>query len=115
MKRSRRVVLTMMGTAAVGAVSMGFVRPGDCGPYGRPGPDGRWPDNCRVRYGGFCGGGFPGPGGHRPGDGRPPAASATAVLAAADSAFRVVTAMDMAATAVAASVVEKSCGGSIVP
>jgi len=27
MKRSRRVVLTMMGTAAVGAVSMGFVRP----------------------------------------------------------------------------------------
>jgi hypothetical protein len=58
MKRSRRVVLTMMGTAAVGAVSMGFVRPGDCGPYGRPGPDGRWPDNCRVRYGGFGGGGF---------------------------------------------------------
>ena len=25
MKRSRRVVLTMMGTAAAGAVSMGFV------------------------------------------------------------------------------------------
>ena len=32
MKRSRRVVLTMMGTAAVGAVSMGFVRRSDCGP-----------------------------------------------------------------------------------
>jgi hypothetical protein len=58
MKRSRRVVLTMMGTAAIGAVSMGFVRPGDCGPDRRPGPDGRWPDNCRVRYGGFGGGGF---------------------------------------------------------
>ena len=26
MKRSRRVVLTLMGTAAVSAVSMGFVR-----------------------------------------------------------------------------------------
>jgi hypothetical protein len=58
MKRSRRVVLTMMGTAAVGAVSMGFVPRGDCGPYGRPGPDGRWPEHCRIRYGGFGGGGF---------------------------------------------------------
>ena len=58
MKRSRRVVLTLMGTAAVSAVSMGFVRPNDCGPYGRPDANGRWPDNCRVRYGGFGGGGF---------------------------------------------------------
>ena len=32
MKRSRRVVLTMMGTAAVGAVSMGFGPRTDCGP-----------------------------------------------------------------------------------
>jgi hypothetical protein len=31
MKRSRRVVLTMMGSAAMGAVSMGFV-PRECGP-----------------------------------------------------------------------------------
>ena len=37
MKRSRRVVLTMMGTAAVGAVSMGFVRQRDCGPGARGG------------------------------------------------------------------------------
>ena len=58
MKRSRRVVLTLMGTAAVGAVSMGLVPATTCGPNGRPGPDGRWPDNCRVRYGGFGGGGF---------------------------------------------------------
>jgi hypothetical protein len=58
MKRSRRVVLTLMGTAAVGAVSMGFVRPNDCGPNARPGPDGRWQEGCRVRYGGFGGGGF---------------------------------------------------------
>ena len=45
MKRSRRVVLTMMGTAAVGAVSMGFVRRSDCGPGQiselRREPDGR--------------------------------------------------------------------------
>ena len=32
MKRSRRVVLTMMGSAAVGAVSMGFVPYDPCGP-----------------------------------------------------------------------------------
>jgi hypothetical protein len=58
MKRSRRV-LTMMGTAAVGAVSMGFVRRSDCGP-GRVaqlarGPDGRLREYCRVTYGGFGG------------------------------------------------------------
>jgi hypothetical protein len=32
MKRSRRVVLTMMGSATIGAVSMGFVERRDCGP-----------------------------------------------------------------------------------
>ncbi len=53
MKRSRRVILTMMGTAAVSAVSMGLVRRNDCGPDQRPDAYGRWPDNCRVRYGGF--------------------------------------------------------------
>ena len=61
MKRSRRVVLTMMGTAAIGAVSMGFVRRGaHCGPgfVVQPvlGPDGRVIDTCRVTYGGFGGG-----------------------------------------------------------
>ena len=61
MKRSRRVVLTMMGTAAIGAVSMGFVRRSDCGPGGVPivtrGPDGRLIVACRgVAYGGFGGG-----------------------------------------------------------
>ena len=59
MKRSRRVVLTMMGTAAIGAVSMGFVRRSDCGPGGvsqlTRGPDGRLTENCRVTYGGFGG------------------------------------------------------------
>jgi hypothetical protein len=56
MKRSRRVVLTMMGSAAVGAVSMGFVPRGDCGP-GRmpvPGPEGK--PYCSASYGGFGGG-----------------------------------------------------------
>jgi hypothetical protein len=61
MKRSRRVILTMMGTAAVGAVSMGFVRR-DCGP-GRVAvvarlPDGRPVEVCRSTYGGFGGGVF---------------------------------------------------------
>jgi hypothetical protein len=76
MKRSRRVVLTMMGTAAIGAVSMGFVRRGDyCGPgfVLQPvlGPDGRLIETCRVTYGGF-GGGFHGHGhghGHAHGGG----------------------------------------------
>jgi hypothetical protein len=59
MKRSRRVVLTMMGTAAVGAVSMGFVRRPDCGP-GRVAqlvrdPDGQLREYCRATYGGFGG------------------------------------------------------------
>jgi len=55
MKRSRRVILTMMGTAAVGAVSMGFVPRSGCGP-GRtpvPGPEGK--PYCRATYGGFGG------------------------------------------------------------
>jgi hypothetical protein len=54
MKRSRRVMLTMMGSAAVGAVSMGFV-PKACGPgeIAMPGPDGR--PYCRPTYGGFGG------------------------------------------------------------
>jgi hypothetical protein len=56
MKRSRRVVLTMMGSAAVGAVSAGFVRrPYDCGPglTAVPGPNGR--PYCRPLSGGFGG------------------------------------------------------------
>jgi len=53
MKRSRRVVLTMMGSAAVGVASMGFVPYGDCGP-GRVAvrtKDGRIV--CHATYGGF--------------------------------------------------------------
>jgi hypothetical protein len=52
MKRSRRVVLTLMGSAAVSAVSMGFVRRG-CGPglEAVPGQNGR--PYCRAVYGGF--------------------------------------------------------------
>jgi hypothetical protein len=55
MKRSRRVVLTMMGSAAVGAVSMGFARRRPCGPglEAVPGPnDVRY---CRAIHGGFGG------------------------------------------------------------
>ena len=59
MKRSRRVVLTMMGTAAIGTVSMGFARRSDCGPGGLSqlmrGPDGRLGEYCRATYGGFGG------------------------------------------------------------
>ena len=55
MKRSRRVVLTLMGSAAVGAVSMGLVPRVDCGPGNTavPGPDGK--PYCRPAYGGFGG------------------------------------------------------------
>jgi hypothetical protein len=56
MKRSRRVMLTMMGTAAIGAVSMGFVPRRSCGPGETvvPGIDGR--PYCRAAtYGGFGG------------------------------------------------------------
>ena len=55
MKRSRRVVLTMMGSAAAGAVSLGFVPYEDCG-AGRiavRSQDGR--TICRATYGGFGG------------------------------------------------------------
>jgi hypothetical protein len=59
MKRSRRVILTMMGSAAAGAVSMGFVPRNDCGPGRVPivmrGPDGRPIEVCRATYGGFGG------------------------------------------------------------
>jgi hypothetical protein len=53
MKRSRRVVLTMMGSAAVGVASMGFAPYGDCGPgrYAVRTPDGRIV--CYATYGGF--------------------------------------------------------------
>lgn len=53
MKRSRRVVLTMMGSAAVGVASMGFVPYDYCGP-GRVAVrtiDGRIV--CYATYGGF--------------------------------------------------------------
>jgi hypothetical protein len=77
MKRSRRVILTMMGTAAVGTVSMGLVRRSDCGPGSvsqlTRGPDGRPTEYCRATYGGFGGGphGFHGHGhgGHGHGGG----------------------------------------------
>jgi len=32
MKRSRRVILTMMGSGTIGAISAGFVERRDCGP-----------------------------------------------------------------------------------
>jgi|KBSMisStaDraftv2_1062788.scaffolds.fasta_scaffold1495249_1 hypothetical protein len=62
MKRSRRVVLTLMGSAAVGAVSMGLVPRVDCGPGNIvvPGPDGK--PYCRPAYGGFGGARFHGHG-----------------------------------------------------
>jgi hypothetical protein len=55
MKRSRRVVLTLMGSAAVSAVSMGLVRQRYCGPglEAVPGLNGR--PYCRAIYGGFGG------------------------------------------------------------
>jgi hypothetical protein len=56
MKRSRRVVLTLMGSAAAGAVSMGFVnRERPCGPglEAVPGIGGK--PYCRPTYGGFGG------------------------------------------------------------
>ena len=75
MKRSRRVVLTMMGSAAIGAVSIGFVPRRGCGPGDTmvPGPDGK--PYCRPAFGGF--GGVPrnfhghghGSGGHAHGGG----------------------------------------------
>jgi hypothetical protein len=55
MKRSRRVVLTMMGSAAIGAVSMGLVPRRGCGPgeSAVPGVDGRLYCSGSTYYGGF--------------------------------------------------------------
>lgn len=56
MKRSRRVVLTLMSSATIGAVSTGFVgRQRPCGPglEAVPGIDGK--PYCRPTYGGFGG------------------------------------------------------------
>jgi hypothetical protein len=58
MKRSRRVVLTMMGSGTIGAISLGFVGRRDCGPglVGEvvSGLDGRPIVTCHaVTYGGF--------------------------------------------------------------
>jgi hypothetical protein len=68
MKRSRRVILTMMGSAAIGAVSTGFVRRRPCPPGTVPiaiiGPDGRPAETCRATYGGFGGAPFRFHGGH---------------------------------------------------
>jgi len=57
-KRSRRVVLTMMGSAAVGAVSMGFVPREGCPPGSEPALDPRGGLYCRAFYGGFGGYGY---------------------------------------------------------
>ena len=56
MKRSRRVVLTMMGSATVGAISMGFV-PRECGPgeIKMRAADGRLVCRANYYYGGFGG------------------------------------------------------------
>ncbi len=55
MKRSRRVVPTLIGSAAIGAVSMGLAPRRDCGPGTEavPGADGRM--YCRAAYRGFGG------------------------------------------------------------
>jgi hypothetical protein len=58
MKRSRRVILTMMGSGTIGAISMGFVRRRDCAPglVGEvvTGLDGAPVVTCRgAAYGGF--------------------------------------------------------------
>jgi hypothetical protein len=60
MKRSRRVVLTLMGSAALAAISKGVeARPIDCGPdmIAAPGLDGRphCSPSIRATYGGFGG------------------------------------------------------------
>jgi hypothetical protein len=56
MKRSRRVILTMMGSAAIGAVSTSLAQGQDyCGPGFTliPGPEGK--PYCRAIHGGFGG------------------------------------------------------------
>jgi hypothetical protein len=55
MKRSRRVVLTLMGTAAVSAVSMGVVQRRSCGPGLEAVPGANGSPYCRAIYGGFGG------------------------------------------------------------
>jgi len=57
MKRSRRVVLTMMGSAAVGFVSVGWRGASNCGPGETlvSGPDGGRPYCRAATYGGFGG------------------------------------------------------------
>jgi hypothetical protein len=55
MKRSRRVVLTLMGSAAVGAVSMGVVPQTACGPDGESSPGSNNTIHCRATHGGFGG------------------------------------------------------------
>jgi hypothetical protein len=55
MKRSRRVVLTMMGSAAVGVASIGLAEAKGCRPGTEavPGPNRRL--HCRAVYRGFGG------------------------------------------------------------
>jgi hypothetical protein len=53
MKRSRRVVLTMMGSAAAGAVSMGFAPQTVCGPGNEAVPTLDNKTWCRPVHGGF--------------------------------------------------------------
>jgi hypothetical protein len=53
MKRSRRVVLTMMGSVTVGAVSMGFVPQNACGPGNETIPGSNNQPWCRPIHGGF--------------------------------------------------------------
>jgi hypothetical protein len=57
MKRSRRVVLTMMGNAAAGAVSIGWVGAPNCGRNEVlvQGTDGHRPYCRAATYGGFGG------------------------------------------------------------
>jgi len=71
MKRSRRVVLTMMGSAAISAVSTGLAQARQCRPGFTviPGPNGK--PYCRAIHGGFGGTlhHFHGHGGHGHGHG----------------------------------------------
>jgi hypothetical protein len=72
MKRSRRVVLTLMGSAAVGAVASPLAaRPIDCGPGLTAVPGSNGQPYCRAIAGGFGGGfhHFHGGGGHGHGHG----------------------------------------------
>ena len=55
MKRSRRVVMKLMGTVALGTITMGFRRGSDC--VAQTSPDGtltrRIAGNCSASFGGF--------------------------------------------------------------